>query len=51
MDVDGKDSSLPANVKKAFHLVSLDDRREPFRPTLFNKDERVTEIWAPGMCV
>jgi len=48
MDVDGKDSSLPANVKKAFHLVSLDDRREPFRPTLFNKDERVTEVWAPG---
>merc|ERR1719223_1081897 len=30
------------------HLVSLDDRREPFRPTLFNADPRVTEVWCPG---
>lgn len=48
VDIDGKDSSLPACVKRAVHLVSIDDRREPFRPTLFNEDPRVTEVWCPG---
>lgn len=48
LDVDGKDSSLPKNVARAVHLVSIDDRREPFKPTLFNDDPRVTEVWCPG---
>jgi len=48
LDVEGKDSSLPECVRRAVHLVSLDDRREPFKPTLFNEDPRVTEVWCPG---
>lgn len=47
-DVDHKDTALPANVKRAVHLVSIDERREPFRPTLFNEDPRVSEVWCPG---
>lgn len=49
LDVDGEDSALPKCVQKAFHLVSIDESREPFRPTLFDADDdRVTEIWCPG---
>lgn len=47
-DVDRKDTALPACVKRAVHLVSIDELREPFRPTLFNQDPRVTEVWCPG---
>lgn len=40
--------TLPSNVLKALHLVSLDDKRKAFQPTLMNKDERVCEIWFAG---
>ncbi len=40
--------SLPNNVIKALHLVSLDDKRRAFQPTLMNKEDKVTEIWFPG---
>jgi hypothetical protein len=40
--------TLPGNVLKALHLVSLDDKRKAFQPTLMNRDGRVTEIWFPG---
>ena len=40
--------TLPGNVLKALHLVSLDDKRKAFQPTLMNQDERVTEVWFPG---
>jgi pimeloyl-ACP methyl ester carboxylesterase len=40
--------TLPSNVKKALHLVSLDDKRKAFQPTLMNKDERVCEVWFAG---
>ena len=39
---------LPDIVEKAVHFVSIDEAREPFLPTLFNRDPRVTEIWCPG---
>jgi len=42
-------SSLPENVARAVHLVSIDDHREPFKPTLFNEDDRVTEVWCTGV--
>lgn len=41
--------TLPSNVLKALHLVSLDDKRKAFQPTLMNQDGRVTEIWFPGV--
>ncbi len=40
--------TLPSNVIKALHLVSLDDKRKAFQPTLMNKDSRVCEVWFPG---
>jgi pimeloyl-ACP methyl ester carboxylesterase len=41
--------TLPGNVKEALHLVSLDDKRRAFQPTLMNKDrERVKEVWFAG---
>lgn len=40
--------TLPDKVLRALHLVSLDDKRRAFQPTLMNRDERVTEIWFPG---
>jgi len=49
LDVDGVDSSLPEYVKRAVHFVSIDEDRSPFKPTLFNKDQRVTEVWCPGI--
>lgn len=49
VDVDRKSSSLPNIVEKAVHFVSIDDNRNPFKPTLFNEDSRVTEIWCPGI--
>ena len=49
LDVNGEDGSLPGNVARAVHLVSIDDYRGPFTPTLFNDDPRVTEVWCPGV--
>nr|WP_319552615.1 DUF2235 domain-containing protein [uncultured Vibrio sp.] len=36
-------------VKKAIHMVSLDDKRRAFQPTLMNYDQqRIHEIWFAG---
>lgn len=40
--------TLPDNVVKALHLVSLDDKRKVFQPTLMNQEDRVKEVWFPG---
>lgn len=40
--------SLPKNVIKALHLVSLDDKRRAFQPTLMNREDKVTEVWFSG---
>jgi hypothetical protein len=40
--------TLPSNVLRALHLVSLDDKRKAFQPTLMNQDGRVREVWFPG---
>jgi len=37
--------TLPGSVKAALHLVSIDDKRRAFQPTLMNRDARVTEVW------
>jgi uncharacterized protein (DUF2235 family) len=41
--------SLPENVIQALHLVSLDEKRSAFQPTLMNQEEKVTEVWFPGV--
>lgn len=40
--------SLPSNVKKALHCLSLDDKRKAFQPTLMNAEDRVHELWFAG---
>ena len=40
--------TLPSNVEKALHMVSLDDKRRAFQPTLMNQEDRVLEVWFAG---
>lgn len=47
-DVIFQNGTVSTNVKEALHLVSLDENRTAFLPTLMNKDDKVTEIWFSG---
>ena len=41
--------TLPTNVKKALHCVSMDDKRHAFQPTLMNYQPGVVhEVWFSG---
>lgn len=40
---------IASNVRKAYHLVAVDDPRLAFRPTLMGFEGRVHEIWFPGV--
>ena len=40
--------TIAGNITEALHLVSLDEKRKAFQPTLMNYEDRVTEIWFPG---
>ena len=52
-DVFFENGTLNDRIKKAVHLVSLDENRISFSPTLFNKDNnnsnRILEVWFPGV--
>ena len=41
--------TMGEHIKKAVHLVSIDEKRILFQPTLFNKDDRITEVWFSGV--
>ncbi|MEQ8406820.1 MAG: DUF2235 domain-containing protein [Gammaproteobacteria bacterium] len=43
------DLTLSPNVKRAVHLVGIDESREPFIPTLTNISDRIDEVWLPGV--
>ncbi|ANP76767.1 hypothetical protein A134_10265 [Vibrio crassostreae 9CS106] len=43
-----EDHSLPNNVIEALHIVSLDEKRRAFQPTLMNYEKKMCEIWFPG---
>lgn len=48
-DVVFENQTISPLIEQALHLLSLDERRIAFMPTLMNRDEqRVTEIWLPG---
>ena len=47
-DVIFEDNYIAPCIKKALHIVSLDDKRKAFQPTLMNVDPRVEEIWFAG---
>lgn len=44
-----ENGTIGKNIEKAVHLVSIDEKRLAFQPTLFNKDDRVTEVWFSGV--
>jgi len=44
-----ENGTLGSHVEKAVHLLSLDEKRILFQPTLFNYDSRVSEIWFSGV--
>ena len=52
-DVVFENGTLNARVQRAVHIVSLDEDRVPFDPTLINKDgknpDRILEVWFPGV--
>ena len=52
-DVVFENGTLNARIRRAVHIVSLDEDRVAFEPTLMNRDqenqERITEIWFPGV--
>ena len=43
-----KDLTLAPGIRKAYHLVAIDERRKTFDVTLFDPDERVEQIWFAG---
>jgi uncharacterized protein (DUF2235 family) len=46
---DIKDDILPANVKKAYHAISIDERREIFDVLRFKPNRKVREVWFSGV--
>lgn len=48
-DVVFENGTIAPNIRNAYHLVSLDENRLAFRPTLMNRQPEVTEIWFPGV--
>lgn len=48
-DIVFENGTLAKHVHKALHLVSLDEKRVLFQPTLFNQRHNVDEIWFPGV--
>ena len=52
-DVVFENGTLHQNVEQAVHIVSLDENRVPFTPTLINQDgndnDRILEVWFPGV--
>ncbi len=44
-----ENGTIGDHVKKALHILSLDEKRILFQPTLFNKDNRITEVWFAGV--
>ncbi len=52
-DVVFENGTLNERIEKAVHIVSIDEYRVPFTPTLINADEknpeRITEVWFPGV--
>ena len=52
-DVVFENGTLHENILRAVHIVSLDENRVAFEPTLINRDntnsDRITEVWFPGV--
>ncbi len=45
----GGSRKIAENVKKAYHLVAIDEQRSAFVPTLMEREDRIHEVWFPGV--
>jgi uncharacterized protein (DUF2235 family) len=45
----GKKLDVPSNVSKIYHLLSIDEQRTPFIPTLVEAASNVEEVWFSGV--
>ncbi len=45
----GKKLDIPSNVKNTCHLLSIDEKRTPFIPTLVESAPNVEEVWFSGV--
>lgn len=45
----GKKLDVPSNVSKTYHLLSIDEKRAPFIPTLVEAATNVEEVWFAGV--
>lgn len=48
------DVTLGAHIKHAYHAVAIDERRKPFKPTLWlninlQANQKVEQVWFPGV--
>jgi len=47
------DTELSGSVKNAFHALAIDERRSPFKPTLWEykpkPGQKVEQVWFPGV--
>jgi len=48
-DVVFENGTISPIIRNALHMVSLDENRLAFRPTLMNQETRVNEVWFPGV--
>ncbi len=44
-----KNFTIAPNIKQAYHLLSIDEQRDAFLPTLMNAEDRVSETWFAGV--
>lgn len=45
----GKKLDVPPNVQQTYHLLSIDEQRTPFIPTLVEAADTVEEVWFAGV--
>ena len=48
-DEDFNDNKLPDCVLKGYHAMAIDEKRKFFPVLRWNAEERVTQIWVPGV--
>jgi uncharacterized protein (DUF2235 family) len=48
-DVFFENGTIAPIIRNAYHLVSVDENRLAFRPTLMNAQPEVNEVWFPGV--
>lgn len=44
-----KDHTLNGKVKQACHALSVSDERQTFHPLLWQDDQRIEQVWFPGV--